>query len=80
MAILFKLVHEDVVNQTWSCLQQPVYKHGLFDTYFFNHEILEETAAAAKISFCPSLTEVIQGAKPPDIHIFETRPTEISKQ
>ncbi len=86
MAVLSKEVEAThdvflkVVDMTWFALQQPVGQNPLFNQFFFDLDVLLETAADAKLGFAPGLFEALDGDEPPDVSFFENLPTGTDKR
>jgi hypothetical protein len=68
---------DHMVPMTWNCLEQPVHQNELFKQYFFDIDVLVETASDAALSFCPGLLDALEDDEPPDVSFFETLPTDI---
>lgn len=72
--VLSESLDDEVIDLTWFCMQQPVTMNILFKKYFFDLDILAETASDAGISHYPGLLKALQGEEPPHVSFFTTLP------
>lgn len=65
---------EEVLNQTWKCLEQPCHKNGLFTLLFPDIESLIDTTGLTTLSFAPGLLEVLTAPLPPTTTYYKDLP------
>lgn len=68
-----------VVSLVWACLCVPVRMNTVFKEIFTSKIVLDEILAAASLSFCPGLFEILKATSPPTLQWFKSLPSTKSK-
>lgn len=71
---------ELVIALVWACLLVPGGKNQLFVQLFFAVDVVSDLAAAASLSFCPGLLEVLNATSPPTVAWFKQLPDDYRKR